>query len=725
MYLDIQRRVRQKFVQAVERAFGQHVSEPVLGFPPSAEMGDLSITSCFELAKQFRQAPRKIAEQVAPLLLPIAGVERVSIAGAGYLNLHLDRAAVASWLFALRASGLPDLGEPAAGAAAHPKILVEHTSINPNKAAHIGHLRNAVLGDTFFRLLRFRNRRVEIQNYIDNTGVQVADVVVGLASLEKKTLDGVRQLIADPAVRFDYYCWDLYARTFQWYEQDQQGLALRAEALRAIEEGHGELAAMAELVSTAIVRLHLETMLRLGVEYDLLVQESEILKLDFWKSAFELMKKAGAIRYEESGKNRGCWVMSLSEAGASEVSGNALADPEIAEDTKVIVRSNGTVTYVGKDIAYHLWKFGLLGKDFGYELFYEYTDGHRVWRTAVPGSKLDDASASAEPSRPQFGRASAAYAVIDIRQSYVQNVVRAAFHALGYQRQAANLHHFAYEVVGLSRRCAEEMGLVLSEEDRQKGYVEVSGRKGLGIKADDLMQALVGRALEEVRAREMTTDPAEQEACGRMIAVGALRYFLLKFTRRSLIAFDFKEALAFEGETGPYLQYSVVRARNIVRKFEEAQVKTAADGSAGLSPAGGEPGTAGAKLPASAAKLRPRAASDAGQAQSVASWLAGLSADQLRSFFASGDGNVFWELTLLAAQLEMIADQAIAAEEPAVLAKYVFRLAQAFNNFYHHHHILNEPDPGRQQCLLYLVYLVSETLSKALEQLGIEIPEKM
>ena len=668
MYLEVQQKVRERFTRTVEEVFSLKVSEPALGFPPSVEMGEISIAACFELARQLRQAPRKIAEQLAPHLLPLEGVERVSIAGAGYLNFHLDRALVASALFKLRASP-PALQNDGQG-----KILVEHTSINPNKAAHIGHLRNAILGDAFIRLLRFRGHTVEVQNYIDNTGVQVADVVVGFAHLEKKSVEDVRVLAETGAGglragRFDYICWELYARIFQHYDQNKDALSMRSEALKTIEEGHGDLAAMAEVISTAIVRLHLETMRRVNVQYDLLVQESEILKLDFWKSAFELMKQKGAVRYEESGKNSGCWVMSLEESGSE-----TTAEEPAAEDVKIIVRSNGTVTYVGKDIAYHLWKFGLLGKDFGYQNFYAYPDGHQVWRTSVNRGS----------GAPPFGHASRAYAVIDARQSYVQNVVHSAFLALGYHDQAANLHHFAYEVVNLSLRAAEEMQIEISAEDRQRNYVEVSGRKGSGVKADHLIDLLVTRATQEVKARELTLDSAEQEACAGMIAVGALRYFLLKFSRRNIIAFDFKEALAFEGETGPYLQYSVVRARNIFRKFA-------------VSHADFNPEHLG--------KL--------------------VSTELLQKFLAEPEGRDLWELILIAAQLEMVADQAIAAEEPAVLAKYAFRMAQAFNNFYHRHHILNESDAGLQNFLLYLVLLLEQTLRQTLDVLGIEVPERM
>ena len=705
MYLEIQRRIQQRFVALVREIFESAMEPPALDSPPSLEMGDLSLAACFELAKKLRQPPRKIAQTLAERFLPLEGIARVSTAGAGYLNFHFNRARAAAALFARRISGQASLpSDPG-------KVLVEHTSINPNKAAHIGHLRNSILGDTFVRLLKFRGDQVEVQNYIDNTGVQVADVVVGFIHLEKKNLEEVARLIREPEQRFDYFCWDLYAKVFRYYQTNPEALNLRAQALKDIEEGHGEPALMADLVSTAIVRLHLATMLRINVQYDLLVQESEILRLDFWKSAFELLKKNGAIRFEDAGKNAGCWVMSLGDSESGEPEG----EPG-EEDVKIIVRSSGTVTYVGKDIAYHLWKFALLGKDFGYALFYRYPDGHPVWRTALhseneppPVSDVEQPSpqgrgwtamapSSAVAGRvrghlptdnesseiPAHGHASSAYAVIDTRQSYLQNLVKAALHALGYHEQANNLHHFAYEVVGLSPRCAEELGVELSEEDRERPYVEVSGRKGLGVKADDLIDKLIAKALEEVRSRQMTQNPEEQRTYARMIAVAALRYFLLKFSRRMIIAFDFKEALAFEGETGPYLQYSVVRARNIFTKFQETH--------AGF------------------------------QAQNLDR---AVGPEVLERFFAGEDGLAFWELTLLAAQLEMTVEQAIASQEPAGVAKYAFRLAQAFNNFYHRFHILSEPGAERQQFLLYLVQLVNQTLTAALDLMGMEVPERM
>ncbi|HKT11411.1 MAG TPA: arginine--tRNA ligase [Terriglobia bacterium] len=649
-------------METVKRIFGLDAGAPVFDFPPRPELGDLSIAACFELAKKLRQPPRKIAEQLAGTLLPIEGVEQISVAGAGYMNFRLDRPALASALFHLRSF-------PAPPSPVHPgKILVEHTSINPNKAAHIGHLRNAALGDAFVRLLRFRGYNVETQNYIDNTGVQVADVVVGFQHLERKSVEGIRGLIENKDVRFDYYCWDLYARVAGYYAESGDK-DLRARTLKAIEEGEGESAEMARLISTTIVKLHIETMQRINVRYDLLVEESEILRLKFWKNAFERMKQIGAIRYETAGKNAGCWVMDLGDTEADKTGEGAAS-----EDVKIIVRSNGTVTYVGKDIAYHMWKFGLLGKDFFYAPFYRYADGKTVWHTGV----------KPQAGAPEFGGASEAYAVIDTRQAYLQNIVAAAFRALGFRDQAEHLHHFAYEVVSLSPACAQEMGYELSPEDLERSYVEVSGRKGLGLKADDLIDMLVEKATGEVRSREMTQDPEEQAAYGRMIAVSALRYFLLKFSCHVIITFDFKEALAFEGETGPYLQYTVVRARNIFRKY-------AADH------AGFAPGSLAEKLPPPV----------------------------LKRFLEGEDGTAFWELVVLTAQLEMVADQAIASTEPAVVSKYAFRLAQAFNNFYHRFHILREPDPARQNVLLFIVHLVERTLTQTLDVLGIEVPERM
>ena len=694
MYHEIEGRVRAAIAGHIEKTYGLAVNVS-LGRPPKLVMGELATPVCFELAKRLKRAPRQIAQEIAAALGPaipsMAGVARVEVAGGGYLNLFLDRAAFFGAV--ARTAGREQI---AAGLAA-PKVIVEHTNINPNKAAHIGHLRNAALGDTFVRLLRYTGRRVETQNYIDNTGVQVADVVVGFLHLEKKSPQDVRALAAQ--ARFDYECWDLYARVTQFFEEDKARLALRAEALQHIEEDAGDAAEIGRIVGEAIVRRHLETMARLGVEYDVLPRESEILHLKFWQRAFEMLKESGAIRLATGGKNAGCWVMPL---GEPEVSGEqASAEEEtqrrpgtdVSEDdaAKIIVRSNGTVTYVGKDIAYQLWKFGLLGLDFRYARFAKKRGGGDVWAsTSGPG----------EPDAPEFGHGDEVYNVIDARQAYLQNVVVAGLRALGYAEQANRSTHFSYEMVALSPRAAREMGYTLSEEEEKRSYVEMSGRRGLGVKADDLIDRLEDATRAEIIQRNPELGPLrpdtlahsqvvkhlpyEHEMTAHAVAIGALRYFLLKFTRNAVISFDFREALSFDGETGPYCQYAVVRAKNIFRKAAEQ-----------------DPGFDAQQL---AARVPPGAA---------AQWL------------VAPDGDDLWELTLLAGQLGSTVAGAVLVQEPAILAKYAFQLAQAFNLFYHKHHILSEGDEGKKAFLFLLVAAVEKQLVAALELLGIEAPERM
>jgi arginyl-tRNA synthetase len=549
--------------------------------------------------------------------------------------------------------------------AAGGKIIVEHTNINPNKAAHIGHLRNAVLGDTFVRMLRKRGRAVEVQNYIDNTGVQVADVVVGFHHLEQKRPVDVQTLIRE--TRFDYLCWDLYARISAYYKEHPESLQWRTETLHAIEAGVGELAELGHLVADEIVKTHLRTMYRLGIEYDLLPRESEILHLQFWATAFELLKERKAIYFEAEGKNKNCWVM---PASAFRESVPANGDTESEDDSKVIVRSNGTVTYVGKDIAYQLWKFGLLGKDFYYRPWSCYPDGHQVWVTT---------SEPAESTAPRFGAAGKVFNVIDSRQSYLQDVVVAGLRALHFDEQADASVHFSYEMVALSPRTCAELGIELSEEDKRRSYVEVSGRKGLGVKADDLIDKLIETALAEVEDRHPEADPEERRRVAEEIAVGALRYFMLKFTRNSVIAFDFHEALSFEGETGPYVQYAAVRAGNILRKFVQR----------------------GESLP---------------QFEKV------LHRELLKRCFDAED---LWQLLLLASKTDSAVERAIASGEPAHVAKYAFQLAQTFNNFYHEHSVITEEDSERRAVLLWLTEYVRNQLLATLEVLGIRQPEYM
>ncbi len=674
MYKAVDDRIRKALRHHIHERYKTDVPV-VTERPPKLAMGEVASPLCFELAKRLKKPPRALAQEIANSLKNIPGVERVEVAGGGYLNLFFDRAAF------FRAA-CEEAGHERAAVAKPdaPKVMVEHTSINPNKAAHIGHLRNAVLGDTFGRILRYTGRRVEVQNYIDNTGVQVADVVLGFTHLEPKSLAEVEELAAAP--KFDYLCWDLYARVTQYLAEDKSHLELRSQTLKDIEEGHGDSAKMAEIVSTAIVHCHLRTLDRLGIDYDLLSRESEILHLKFWDAAFDLLKRRGAIQLSTSGKNAGCWVMALPSDAPAPESEATPADEEPAElaDAKIIVRSSGTVTYVGKDIAYHLWKFGLLGRDFYYRRFHRHPDGHEAWTTSSEPGGANDADA------PAFGHANQVFNVIDSRQAYPQQVVVAGLRALGHAEQADNLKHFAYNVVALTPRCAQELGYEIPPEDAKKPYVEVSGRKGQGVKADDLLDRLETSARKEVDERHAESPEQERAAIANAIAIGALRYFLLRFTRSTIIAFDFKDALSFEGETGPYVQYAVVRVQGIARKEGENRL--------------------GALDAANVLRI------DAGTVE-VAHLLAPPIGDDL------------WDLVLLAGSLDARVDAAVGAQEPAFLARYAFELAQAFNVFYHKHHILSEPDDIKRAFLLKLVWLVREQLVTALGLLGITAPEKM
>ncbi len=668
----------------------------VIEQPPKVELGDFAIP-IFPFAKPLRSAPLKIAEAIRAEIGSVEGIAEMQVAPPGYLNVRIDRA----WLAAALAADQKPASQIPSG-----KILVEHSSINPNKAAHIGHLRNAILGDTFVRLLRYAGREVDIQNYIDNTGVQVADVVVGFTHLEKKSRAEIEALARQP--RFDYYCWDIYARVSQWYAEDKQNLKIRRDILHALEAGGSEIAAIADLISVAVLRRHLETMDRLDIEYDFLPRESEILHLHFWDAAFAKLKETGVLTFESEGKNKGCWVMRRAGTdhmarallpatgdarnkanGSQTISDNEDDDVLVEiplkagvdvrpsgiseEDQKVIVRSNGTVGYVGKDIAYHMWKFGLLGRDFGYRKFYRYPNAHDCWISATDGEK----------DHPHFGDVTENYNVIDVRQSEAQNTVMEALRGLGHNEAADHFTHFSYGMVVLTPRCAAELGYNLSEEDKTRSFIEVSGRKGFGVKADDLLDQLIASAKKEVDSRHPQVADGERAAIAAQIAIGALRYFMLKYTKQSLIAFDFKEALSFEGETGPYAQYAVVRATSIFRK------------------AGTDPDIFCSEV-----------ARD-------------ISAADLTKFLAAPEANEIWELWLASSKTSYVIAQCIATTEPAYLAKHAFQLAQLFNTFYHRYPILSEPDEHRKKFLLATAAVVRRELIRSLAVMGITVPPVM
>ncbi len=668
--IEIQKVLRDVVASTAKVEFGVELGQIVAETPPKTELGDVAFPVAFELAKQIKQAtgekknPREIAETLKSKLESVDLVEKIEVAGAGYLNVFFDRARFLTEN--ADAEPLPNLAASASPDAV--KVCVEHTSVNPNKAAHIGHVRNSVLGDTFQRILKATGKRVEVQNYIDNTGVQVADVVVGFMYLENKDLTAIRALDADlkaAGKTFDYYCWDLYTKVGVEYQTNETLKEKRLEVLHLIESGGNDTADLAEYVATRNVECILDTMERLSIRYDLLPRESEILHLHFWDKAFEQMKQLGVIHYEAEGNHAGCWVMPFEEHTGT----------EDHENDKILVRSNGTVTYTGKDIAYQMWKLGILGLDFNYRYFHEYKTGQDVWITAFEPTANDRLV-------PAFGGGETIYNVIDSRQSYPQDIVRKGVAAISPERGESASIHLSYEMVALSPAAAEELGFILSDEDKKRPFIEMSGRKGLGVKADDLIDRLEANALAEVESRHPDESLETKRLIAHQLAVGALRYFLLKFTRNTVIVFDFKEALSFEGETGCFCQYSAVRANSIFRKLDEKDNIEA---------------------------CRTRIAD-----------LGGV--DTILSTETGGD---IWSMAVLSSRLEETVEQAATANEPAILAKYTFNLAKAFNLFYHNHKILIEPDDTKRAVLIVVADMTRRVLTSALDTLGIEVPAKM
>jgi arginyl-tRNA synthetase len=681
---ELQQSLRERVRAAAAEKFGIALEQFPAEVPPRTELGDLAFPVAFELARRIKQAtgekrnPRAVAEELRQVLEADEAVERVEVAGAGYLNLFYDRARLLAGL----TSSTTDAAPAADPSEVKPKRMVEHTSVNPNKAAHIGHLRNSVLGDTFVRILRANGERVEVHNYIDNTGVQVADVVVGFRHLEGMSLEDVRALDASlkEDYPFDYYCWDLYARVGLFYrggdpdaKEDPERLKLRVETLHALEGGGNPTAELADYVATRVVHCHLDTMRRLGITYDLLPRESEVLHF-LWSHAFERMKGSGAIRFQTEGKNKGCWVMPMETHEGSEEH----------EADKVIVRSNGTITYTGKDIAYQLWKLGQVDLNFHFKPFRTEPEGRTVWTTTS-----DREEAAAEP--PHFGAGATVYNVIDSRQSYPQEVVKRGVAAVAPQVGEAASVHLSYEMVALSPAAAEELGLELSAEEKTRTFVEMSGRRGLGVKADDFIDTLEANALREVESRHPNIPGEEKRAAAHHLAVGALRYFLMRWTRTSLIVFDFKEALNPKGEAGPYCQYAAVRANSIFRKLPTGE------------------------LPEAQRLVAAAAAEGGGAAAGV------------KRVFEGDIGNEIWALATLAARLPEVLRQSANFAEPSHLAKYTFQLAQAFNLFYNReeNRILEERDATRRAVLVYVTDFVRTQLTQALATLGIEVPERM
>lgn len=642
---------KKAFSDKIKESYGIYIEEDKINidFPQQLQFGDLTTNVAFLVSKEVSKSPQEVAQNLSSVKL--INVSKVETKGP-YINIFLDRKKTIEFFSSYLKN---DLSE---------KVIVEHTNINPNKAAHIGHLRNAVLGDIFVRALKYLGYKVEVQNYIDDTGVQVADVVVGFQKMLNYDLSKIKEE-AGKETPFDVVCWDVYAKTQKWFENEPENLKLRYETLNLIENGGNETAEIASFIAQSMVACHLKTMLRLNIKYDLLPFESDVLKSGFFEECFTLLKEKQCIECVPSDcddKLKGCWIMRLKENKEFE----GLTDAD-----KVIVRSNGTVTYLGKDIAYQMWKLGLLKRDFSYKVFEKAP--YNVFRTAPIN----------ECEKKDFGKATKVYNVIDVRQSYLQKVLKETLKLIGFEKEAQSSIHFSYEMVALSTKFVKEeieKGNIppIDESELKKPYIEMSGRKGLGFIADHLIDALVLCAKKEIKQREENISDDELEERAKVIASAALKYYILKFGRNQVVAFDLKNAVSFEGETGPYIQYAAVRAENILRKAEEK----------------------GEEIPE-------------------------VSTQNIEKYFDYLD-NEGWKIVSVILRFSFIVERAVANLELNAIAKYLFELSQMFHNYYHIAPVLQETDEKKRKARLLLISLFSTKFKEILKEIiGIDIPKRM
>lgn len=641
------------FTEKIKEQYGIEISQEkiLIEFPQKVQFGDATTNVAFVVAKTISRNPAEVALELSSIELK--NVAKIEVKGP-YINFYLDRKKTLQYLYSEKKA--EEIKE---------KVIVEHTNINPNKAAHIGHLRNAVLGDTLVRALKFLGFKVEVQNYIDDTGVQVADVAVGFEKMLHYDLKKVKEE-ASKEKPFDIVCWEVYAKTQKWYEENPENLKFRYETLHLIEKGDNETAAIASFIAESMVVCHLKTMLRLSIKYDLLPFESDVLKSGFFEECFSLLKEKKCVEcvpLECDDKLKGCWVMRLKDNKEFE---------GLTEADKVIVRSNGTVTYLGKDLAYQMWKLGVLRKDFSYKVFEKAP--YEIYRTA-PSESLR--------KKWQFGKGSKVYNVIDVRQSYLQKVIKEGLKLLGFYKEADSSIHFSYEMVALSSKFVKEeiaQGKIapIDESDLKKPFIEMSGRKGLGFIADHLIDALIDCAKKEIKEREEGISQEELSERAAVIASAALKYYILKFSRNQVVAFDLKSAVSFEGETGPYIQYAAVRAENILRKAKEK----------------------GEEIPDICEK-------------------------NIQKYFEFLD-NDGWGIVSFLLRFPFVVEKAVSNLELNIIAKYLFEISQMFHNYYHIAPVLQESDERKKKARLLFVALFSKRFKEILNEIvGIDVPQRM
>ncbi|MBI1972268.1 MAG: arginine--tRNA ligase [Candidatus Aenigmarchaeota archaeon] len=513
-----------KIFEEIKKLIPVENIENTLESPPDPSFGDVASTVCFSLARQLKKPPARIAEEIVQRTKPPKNsvIERIEAKG-GYVNFFFNRARLAQ--FVIREAVKKAYGKPKPGGK---KMIVEHTSVNPNKALHVGHIRNSCLGDSIVRTLKFAGNRVQEVSYIDDSGSQLADLLVGFRFLN---------IPMTTSMKFDQYCGnEVYVRVNKVYGTKPELQQRRGEIIKEIERGGNETSKLAAAIVEKVLRAQLETLSRMGIGFDLLVTETAVLRSKMWEEAFQKLRKTGAVYKETDGRNAGCWLLKLSDRPE-------FADLENAD--KILSRSDGTVLYTGKDIAYAMWKHGLLEDKFSYKLF---GSGGKTWITSAGGKP-----------KKGFGGADKSVAIVDVRQSYAQDVVAAALEMTAGRK--IDYNHYDYGVVALSRNTAEQLGVV-----EQAETYHMSGRKGLFVNVDDVLAVLEKKAYEETKKRNADSEESWLRETSRKIARSALRYEMIKVDRENVITFDTEESLRLDGNTAPYLQYAYARSVKILEK---------------------------------------------------------------------------------------------------------------------------------------------------------------
>ncbi|SMH71053.1 arginine--tRNA ligase [Candidatus Nitrosotalea okcheonensis] len=590
------------------------------------EFGDVSCNVGFLLAKTLKKRPLDISQSLAEEYKKNLGeyVSEVSAHASGYLNFVANYSLLVPQVVhsSLQANyGSINLGK-------NSKMVIEHTSVNPNKALHVGHIRNIIIGDTVARILHKASYDVSVLNYVDDSGLQVADIIVGFK------YGGYSDTPPDDQ-KFDHYCGDIvYVKTTERYETDKAFADLRSHVLQELEEETSDLAKFGDEITRRVLEEQLKTCWRLGATYDCLNFESQIVHSKLWQVAFEKMKSMGITELEQEGKNAGCWVIKAE-----------------SEDDKVLVRSNGTATYVAKDIPYAAWKLGILADPFYYKHYAIQKTGRVLWQTT-----LDSKQATMHFTGDR------AITVIDSRQSRLQNIITKIMS--DFKSKPDSYIHLGYESVTLSPDTAKTLDL-----DTGGKSVQMSGRKGIYVSADYVLDILSGRTFDETKKRNSELDEMSLVKISEQVAIGALRYAMIKQDLDKIITFDLTESLSLEGDTGPYIQYAHARAMRILEKY-------------GKSP------NFGASL---------------------------------------GDINTVYEKDLIKiiGKFDLHVEDAAKNLSPKIIAKYCYHLAVSFNTFYEHVKVLTADSEDVINARLCLVYSFKETLAKALQLLGIDAPERM